>query len=45
MPLSDHLELMQRLCAKAGQGHECPSKNTFVQASCHSRNSARIMMP
>ncbi|WP_298995474.1 hypothetical protein [uncultured Desulfovibrio sp.] len=30
MPLSDHLELMQRLCAKAGQGHECPFEKHFL---------------
>ena len=29
MQLSDHLELMQRLCAKAGQGHECPFEKHF----------------
>ena len=29
MPLSDHLELMQRLCAKAGQDHECPIETHF----------------
>lgn len=29
MPLSDHLELMQRLCAKAGQNHECPFEKHF----------------
>ena len=29
MPLSDHLELMQRLCAKAGQDHECPFEKHF----------------
>ena len=29
MPLSDHLELMQRLCAKAGQDHKCPFEKHF----------------
>lgn len=29
MPLSDHLELMQRLCAKAGQDHECLFEKHF----------------
>ena len=29
MPLSDHLELMQRLCAKAGQDHGCPVEKHF----------------
>ena len=29
MPLSDHLELMQRLCAKVREGHERPFEKLF----------------